>query len=223
VASAASIELRATSRFPRASTTAQYFGRKVGLRLLEIAAGNHQWRPIGEKPAIPKQGLRELETQRRTDIGIENVERVVGVIIGAVQPRLYVGAGLKSLRVVELRKLRRGVDRGRGSGALKLAERGSGGAVDVVGTRQQRIERRVRAQQREFRKLDLRFLNPHKAVVFQREHDCITQAERHFSIDNITPQVLRRAQFVGAHAWGGHVVVCLALLRPDGRSEQRRE
>src|SRR5208282_3384800 len=88
VASAASMELRATSRFPCASTTDQYWPTACKILLLTWAAKlarDCQRRLIGEKPAIFQERLRELKIESGIDRRIENASRSeAGVVEGVM-------------------------------------------------------------------------------------------------------------------------------------------
>ena len=93
--------------------------------------------------------------------------------------------------------------------------------IHVVQSRQHRIERRVRPEEREFQRLHLRLLNPYGAVVLKRENDRVAQAEPQLSVNHEALQVRRFTQFVGANLPREQIAVSLALLRP-GRQQEKQ-
>jgi len=118
-----------------------YFCGKTGARLLQVAACDENRCLIGKTPSIAEQWLRDLKCQYGRNVRIEQIEFAVCEVVTAVNSCLNVRPGLENLRVVQLSKLcgalQIDVD---SAGALQLAERRHHRIVDVVGSRDRRIE-----------------------------------------------------------------------------------
>src|ERR1017187_10207958 len=182
VASAASSDVRATSRLPARlhhipilgddqlnGVTNLDFERGTGPS--QISARDNQRRSIREQPAIAQQGLSELEAKERRDGGIDEIVSAVRRELGNVEISLKVSSSLDRLAVTDLRELVQGAQRN----ALFRNPREVRGCLRnrplrVKAALHQGIKGRMRAQQPIFGRLDVQFLNSDIAVIDQRQN-----------------------------------------------------
>ena len=100
----------------------------------------------------------------------------------------------------------------RNSHSLQLAEPRRGKPTQIEDALQRRIEGLVCAQQRELIGFYLRLLNPHIAVVFERQENGVAQTETQLAVVYVVLQVLWWRQLAREHLLREQPAIVLAIL-----------